>query len=266
MRKGKWGRQVRVYAEFLNLFPLLLTSQSGCTQRSVSWPAHVAHNTQTSSEKKVCIQTHYNSQKVTQEYRSLGSATYLDAGEPPWPHDYRWEWLPWAGPLAHLTPKLAPPVVELPLGSLPHLCIDSIIMTGAGKNNSLNWSNSTTMPDPVPPSTPPQPTPPPVAEPWLGSMSQVIREWPRQEQVRVTEPIYYHWWELPQISFLSLQTFCRNKHVFVTTSILLSWQKDIFCCDKHMFVTTKVSSSWQNYVCRYKYLSCDKNYTCGSSR
>ena len=64
----------------------------------------------------------------------------------------------------------------------------------------------------------------------------------------------YHWWELPQVSFLLQQRvwnmplsrqnksffatgiFFRNKtfcHTFVAT-------KEVFCCDKHMFVMTKL--------------------------
>ena len=54
----------------------------------------------------------------------------------------------------------------------------------------------------------------------------------------------YLWWELPQVLFLSCQTFCRDKDVFVVT-------KHIFCHDKSMLVMTKVLSS-QNGVCRDK--------------
>ena len=49
--------------------------------------------------------------------------------------------------------------------------------------------------------------------------------------------LVYHWWELPQVLFLSRQKFCHNKHkdVFIMT-------KHIFCHDKSMLVTTKLLS------------------------
>ena len=58
---------------------------------------------------------------------------------------------------------------------------------------------------------------------------------------------------------LSQQNFCHDKHVFVVTKHLLSWQKvclsrqtwQIFCHDKHNFVATKVLSQ-QAYFCRDK--------------
>ena len=37
----------------------------------------------------------------------------------------------------------------------------------------------------------------------------------------------YHWWEVPQVEFLSWQKFCCDKHVFVAT-------KNVFCCDRNM--------------------------------
>ena len=71
----------------------------------------------------------------------------------------------------------------------------------------------------------------------------------------------YHWWELPQVSFLLQQHVwnmplsrqnrsCRDRNIF-------SWQiffrnnfchtfvatKDVFCCDKHMFVMTKLAAT-----------------------
>ena len=54
-----------------------------------------------------------------------------------------------------------------------------------------------------------------------------------------------HWWELPQVSFLSRQKFCHNKPVFVTT-------KHVFCRDKSVLVATKLCLSWQN-LCRDKH-------------
>ena len=52
-----------------------------------------------------------------------------------------------------------------------------------------------------------------------------------------------HWWELPQVSFLSQQKFCRDKHVH-----LLSWQK--YACRYktwQIFVATNTCLSWQNF-------------------
>ena len=43
---------------------------------------------------------------------------------------------------------------------------------------------------------------------------------------------FYHWRELPQVSFLSRQKFCWDKHTFVVT-------KDVFCCNGSMLVTKK---------------------------
>ena len=40
--------------------------------------------------------------------------------------------------------------------------------------------------------------------------------------------VYYHWQKLAQVSFLSRQTFCRDKHNFIATSILLLRQKTCF--------------------------------------
>ena len=66
---------------------------------------------------------------------------------------------------------------------------------------------------------------------------------------------FYHWRELPQVSFLSRHTFCRDKHVFVTTNMCLSRQsvsfvttkvclsRQNFCRDKVMFVVTKLCLS-----------------------
>ena len=79
----------------------------------------------------------------------------------------------------------------------------------------------------------------------------------------------YRWQELPQVTFLSQQKFCRDKHMFVSKS-------NIFCCNKIMLVVTKLLS-WQNYVCHNNtfvviklllwqaYFCRDKNDTCGSS-
>ena len=91
------------------------------------------------------------------------------------------------------------------------------------------------------------------------------------------KPVYCHWRELPQVSFLSRQKFCHDKHIFCQNSCLswqtcvccdkthlLSWRKCVvmtkllwrqtyFCGDKHNFVATK-HLSWQTH----KYLSWQK--------
>ena len=80
-----------------------------------------------------------------------------------------------------------------------------------------------------------------------------------------TTAVFYHWRELPQLSFLSRQKFCRDKHVlsrqkyfvatkifrrdkgFVATSILLPRQtRDCRDKSKLVFEATK------NYFCRDK--------------
>ena len=89
----------------------------------------------------------------------------------------------------------------------------------------------------------------------------------------------YHWRELPQVSFLSRQMFCRGTRLFVSmfaVTKLLSQQnyvsrQNIFvvthiCRDKNVFVTTKVLSR-QAYFCRDKrrvlsqqtHVCCDKS-------
>ena len=101
-----------------------------------------------------------------------------------------------------------------------------------------------------------------------------FKAWSDSQTVRGT--VEYHWWDLPQASFLSRQNtsfvminvclarqklcrnkivatkyFCCNKHVFVATNVL-SWQayfvttKDMFCHDTCL--------SWQTRVCRDKHV------------
>ena len=59
----------------------------------------------------------------------------------------------------------------------------------------------------------------------------------------------YHWRELPQVSFLSWQKNCCNKHMFVMTNM---------CFDKHMFWQTHVWHDKRVFVatthifCHYK--------------
>ena len=65
-------------------------------------------------------------------------------------------------------------------------------------------------------------------------------EWHQQWQT-VRTSLIYHLRELPQVSFLSQQKFCRDKHVFVVT-------KYVFWCDKSMLVATKLLSQ-QTYFC-----------------
>ena len=66
------------------------------------------------------------------------------------------------------------------------------------------------------------------------------------ESVHKKKVADYHWQELPQVSFLSWQKFCHDKHMFVMT-------KHIFCRDKSMLVVTKLLLrfnilSLQNFV------------------
>ena len=61
---------------------------------------------------------------------------------------------------------------------------------------------------------------------------------------RKTKLGIYHWWELPQVSLLSRQKFCHDKHVFCRN-------KHVFCHDKNMLVATKLLSQ-QNCVCHDK--------------
>ena len=86
--------------------------------------------------------------------------------------------------------------------------------------------------------------------------------------------LHYHWWELPQVSFLSRQTrhwsqqkyACRYK-TFVVTKLRFSPQnsfvttKDVFWLDKDTFVATKdfcLFCFCFVFVCRNKYLSQQK--------
>ena len=77
--------------------------------------------------------------------------------------------------------------------------------------------------------------------------------------------LYYHWRELPQVSFLSRQIrrLCRDK------SMLVLSRQNYVCGDKYLsrqntcFVATNTHLSRQTRVCRDKH---DKNDTCGSSR
>ena len=99
----------------------------------------------------------------------------------------------------------------------------------------------------------------------------------------------YHWRELPQVSFLSRERFCPDKHVFVATNMCLSHDKarllsrqKYSCREKITFVATKQTCVLspkayfcrdcrdrsllvatnvllrQNYICRDKYLSWQK--------
>ena len=61
----------------------------------------------------------------------------------------------------------------------------------------------------------------------------------------IRTPNSYHWRELPQVSFLSRQKFCRDKIMFVATNICRD--KNIFCHNKHDFVATSVLLSRQAY-------------------
>ena len=68
-----------------------------------------------------------------------------------------------------------------------------------------------------------------------------------------------HWRELPQASFWSRQAyFCRDKHTFVATSILLSRQKPCFVATNTCLSRQKLVETKHYYVCRNKYLSRQK--------
>ena len=68
-------------------------------------------------------------------------------------------------------------------------------------------------------------------------------------------PDKYHWLELPQVSFLSWQKFCHDKHVYCDKHMFVA-TKHIFCHDKSMlvmtsyntltFVTINTCLSWQD--------------------
>ena len=89
--------------------------------------------------------------------------------------------------------------------------------------------------------------------------------------------IYHcHWWQLPQVPFLSRQKFWHHKHMIITTKHMfvttevwekiflsqqntwLSWQifvtaitclsQRMFCCSKDMFVTRKFLLRQSNFV------------------
>ena len=66
--------------------------------------------------------------------------------------------------------------------------------------------------------------PPPPPPPNMISHCIISLLW----KILVTLPSYYHWWELPQVSFLLQQKFCHDKH--------------IFCHDESMLVMTKLLS------------------------
>ena len=72
----------------------------------------------------------------------------------------------------------------------------------------------------------------------------------KSQAVSVAGRDYYHWRELPQVSFLSRQKFCcRDKIMFVATKPLLRQTR--VCRDKHKFkhhfVATKLCLSRQYF-------------------
>ena len=80
---------------------------------------------------------------------------------------------------------------------------------------------------------------------------------------RYTEPHFYHWQELPQVSFLLQQKNCCDKHVFVTMSFVTTNKTFVMtklCLSRqNIFVATKLSSR-QTHVCRDKVLLQQKWY------
>ena len=84
--------------------------------------------------------------------------------------------------------------------------------------------------------------------------------------VTLTHPVWYHWWELPQVSCLMQQKFsCDN-------TCLLSWQlltwQNYVCCNQNIFVSTNTTLLQQAYFCHNKHMFvvtkrviyCDKNF------
>ena len=56
----------------------------------------------------------------------------------------------------------------------------------------------------------------------------------------IGDDLPYHWWELPQVSFLLQQKFCHDKPVFVAT-------KHVFCHGKSMLAATKLLFCRDNF-------------------
>ena len=81
-------------------------------------------------------------------------------------------------------------------------------------------------------------------------------------------PKFYHWRELPQVSFLSWQKFCHDKRVCHDKTGLLSQQK--YACRDKSFVMTELCLSQQNNCLWLTYclwqkwtkIVCDKNNNC----
>ena len=61
----------------------------------------------------------------------------------------------------------------------------------------------------------------------------------------------YHWRELPQVTFLLRQKFCRDKDVFIVTNMSqhnFVATKHVFSHDKGMLVATKLLSQQNIFV------------------
>ena len=76
----------------------------------------------------------------------------------------------------------------------------------------------------------------------------------RYEVNNLRDARLYRWLELPQVSFLSRQIFCRNKHVFVETKHVFCRDKSMHVSTKHVFVATNIILSRQAYFCRDKHV------------
>ena len=82
--------------------------------------------------------------------------------------------------------------------------------------------------------------------------SKTLSDWGKPERKS------YHWLELLQVSFLSRQRFCRDKHTsFVATKagmFVATKDKSTFVAtkDKSTFVATKVLSPFKHVFCRNK--------------
>ena len=88
------------------------------------------------------------------------------------------------------------------------------------------------------------------------------------------QPCYYHWRELPQVTFLSRQKVCCNKHTFVATKLCLLRQISVMtkvlspqtcvCRDKKFCRNTKIVAR-TIFLLRQDVFCHDKNDTCVSS-
>ena len=79
----------------------------------------------------------------------------------------------------------------------------------------------------------------------------------------------YHWWELPQVQFLSQQNNCQDKHVFLTTNMCLLQQNTSSVMTKTYFPQQNILVATKHILCHdknilsaTKYPCCNKVNTC----